>query len=140
MSTYKFWQPYQQVSLEIKQSRQPSKKYLTYLKQQQKNKTTKKNKQKEPKLSETIKNTKLTAMYKKCQHQVWRILSSRQMKTGTRHISCEYTCTLLSTHSAACHLPTDHRNVNISDTRTQSNPDSCERYTHQPLLRNVFSY
>ena len=55
MSTYKFWQPYQQVSLEIKQSRQPAKKYLTYLKQQQKTKTTKKNKQKEPKLSETIK-------------------------------------------------------------------------------------
>ena len=87
MSTYKFWQPYQQVSLEIKQSRQPAKEYLKYLKQQQKTKITKKNKQKEPKLSETIKNTKLTAMYKKCQHQVWRILSSRQMKTGTRHIA-----------------------------------------------------
>ena len=64
MSTYKIWLPYQLVSLEIKQSQQPSKKHLTYLMQQQQTKTTKKNKQKEPKLSETIKNTKLTAMYK----------------------------------------------------------------------------
>ena len=55
MSTYKIWQPYQLVSLEIKQSQQPSKKYLTYPMQQQQTKTTKKNKQKEPKLSETIK-------------------------------------------------------------------------------------
>ena len=56
MSTYKIWQPYQLVSLEIKQSQQPSKKkHLTYLMQQQQTKTTKKNKQKEPKLSETIK-------------------------------------------------------------------------------------
>ena len=54
--------------------------------------------------------------------------------------SCEYTCTLLSLHSTAYHLPSDHRNVNISDTQTQSNPDSSERYTYQSSLRNVFSY
>ena len=55
--------------------------------QHQQTKTTKKNKQKEPKLSETIKKYQINIHVQKCQHQVWRILSSRQMKTGTRHIA-----------------------------------------------------